>query len=956
MEVAGRHGERFAGAGNRPIRLCESDALWLVVQGSVDVFATQPRDDGVPTDFKHLLRAGPGRLLFPVAEAPGLSLMVAKGLPNSELLRLPLTALSASELDSEIAAQADAWVREVADSIVRDVTYRPRVDQALAVGEVKEVAEGTTVVGQHGVVWASSPDGEIEYLSTEKLDESGTGMVPVTSMSWVVQQRKGSMRGISATELQRQGRLLAALADFNRVAMSADQLNRTLLLTDLLNLQVASARHRRKSEEVARETLFSVLAGDRVGPDSDSDLMRTLERIGRHEGIRFQSARRKTSDGEMVLEDFLNASGVRARRVALRADHRWWLGDSGALLASRNEDGCPVALIPGASGRYRMYDPQSGQTVSVTPNRAATLSRHAYFFYRPLTDEPLSGRTLLRVAFKGVWGDVVRLLGAGILSSLALLMPAVLLGILVNEALPTGDLRMLGMAAIAIALTAATVGLMEMMGGTALMRLEGRAAARVTAALLDRMLSLPSSFFRRYTVGDLGSRFMGLQLLRDQVSGVVSNALLSLVFLLPTFVLVFFYDLILGWLCLSLGLVSLAVTVGLGLRQVPLHRRKLSTHRHLTGVLIQMIAGAGKLRVTGTETSAFAMWADNYRKQKQTEMKLGAVNEHLVSFTSAVPTVAISALLAVGLNRIQSGDLLIGDFLVVVTAFALFLSSITRLGLSFAGIAAILPAAEQTKPILAESPRVATAGSLSPELKGELHIDHVSFRYTHDTPLVLSDVSIHAHPGEFIALVGESGAGKSTLLRLALGLESPLSGAVHYDGHNLERLHRRAVRDGVGMVVQDATLRPQTVLDNIIGPGDDLTIEDAWRAARLASVDNDIQTMPMGMYTITSEASSTFSGGQVQRIMLAAALVRNPSVLLLDEATNWLDNATQAQVMSEIEALQVTRVVSAHRLSTIRRADRIYALQDGQVVQEGTFDELMEQEGVFRAMALRQMA
>ena len=197
--------------------------------------------------------------------------------------------------------------------------------------------------------------------------------------------------------------------------------------------------------------------------------------------------------------------------------------------------------------------------------------------------------------------------------------------------------------------------------------------------------------------------------------------------------------------------------------------------------------------------------------------------------------------------------------------------------------------------------------------------------------------------------MGESGSGKSTLLRLALGLESPLSGAVYYDGHDLERLNRQAVRNGVGMVVQDASLRPPTVLDNIIGASNDLTIEDAWRAARLASVDQDISAMPMGMYTVTSEGSSAFSGGQTQRVMLAAAMVRSPKVLLLDEATNWLDNETQSRVMSEIEKLSVTRVVSAHRLSTIRRADRIYVLQAGRVIQQGSFDDLMAQDGVFRA-------
>ena len=626
------------------------------------------------------------------------------------------------------------------------------------------------------------------------------------------------------------------------------------------------------------------------------------------------------------------------------------------MLATLKDDNSPVALIPGAAGGYRMVNPQSGRSVSITARRAATLEQTAYFFYRPLPGEPaVRAVSLLGLSFNRARGDLALLLGAGLLSGLASPAPAVLLGVFASHVLPSGDLRMLAMVTLAMALKGFNLALLQMLKGTAMMRLEARAAARISAALWDRLLVLPSSFFRRFTAGDLGTRAMGFQHLRDQVAGSVGGALLSLIFLFPTFVLIFLYDSVLGWLGLGLGIVSLGVTLYLGLRQLPHHRQFLDTSRRLTGVLLQLIGGVAKLRSSGAEGSAFAMWAANYRQQKRTEMRLGALNEHLVAFTSAAPFLAMAGLLAVALPRMEHG-LTIGGFLAIYAAFMVFYGAVTQFGLSFSTIAAILPTIEQARPVLVERPRRVTADSLMLELQGELRLDHITFRYANDGPIILQDVSLYARPGEFIALVGESGSGKSTLLRLALGLESPLSGAVYYDGHDLERLNRRSVRDGVGMVVQDASLRPQTVLDNIIGTGEDLTVEDAWRAARIASVDDDIAAMPMGMYTITSEGSATFSGGQAQRIMLASALVRNPSVLLLDEATNWLDNETQSRVMEEIENLSVTRIVSAHRLSTIRRADRIYVLQGGKIVQQGGFDELIEQEGVFKELALRQMA
>ena len=955
LEMALAHGERFIGGGNRPIRLSDPDALWFVVKGSVDVFATRLGEDGVPTDFKHMLRAGPGRLLFSAPEEVGLSVLVAKGLPESELRRMPLSALATAELEAQMVEQVNAWVSDFSESIVRDVTYRPRIDEELAPGGAEEVANGTTVSAQYGVVWAFSEAGDIQYLGTEELEQTGSGLVPITAFSWVVQGRTAPVKGVGTTELHREGRLLAALAEFNRLAMRADQTNRALLLADVSNLQTASALYRQRSAEQARENLFSVLGGDPPQAEEDSALLRALGFIGRHEGIQFRASTGSPRSGETTLEDILNASGVRSRRIALQDHHRWWLSDSGAMLASYKEDDAPVALIPGASGRYLMIDSYSSRPVWVNAQRAAMLDRTAYFFYRPLPNEHTSNAALLLgMIFNRVRGDLARLVGAGTLSGLAMLAPAILLGVFASQVLPSGDLNTLSMLAVAMVLVGLTLALLQMVQGTALMRLEGRAAARITAALWDRILALPSAFFRRFTVGDLGSRAMGFQQLRDQVTGVVAGAVLSLVFLLPAFAVMFLYDVVLGWLGMGLGIVSVGITLYVGMRQLPHHRRLLAISRELTGVLIQLISGVAKLRVTGAEASGFAMWAANYREQKQTEMHLGSLNEHLIAFTSAAPYFAMAGMFAVALHRSEQG-LMIGSFLAVYAAFMVFYGAVVQFGLSFSAIAAILPTVEQAAPILAERPKRAIADAPMLELRGELRIDHVTFRYTEDGPLILQDVSLQARPGEFIALVGESGSGKSTLLRLALGLESPLAGAVYYDGHDLERINRQAVSNGVGMVVQDASLRPQTVLDNIIGTGDDLTIEDAWRAARLASVDHDILAMPMGMHTVTSEGSA-FSGGQTQRIMLAAALVRNPRVLLLDEATNWLDNQTQSKVMEEIERLSVTRIVSAHRLSTIRRADRIYVLQRGQVIQQGSFDDLMAEEGVFQDMALRQMA
>ena len=954
------HGAPFAGGGNRPVRLDDPGTFWFVARGSVDVFVAREQDDGAMVGFKHLLRATRGRLLFQTDDGPNV--LVAKGLPDSELRRVPRDALLTADEGGAIVDQVDAWIADVSAAVALDVTHRQPTDCFLAAGAVADLEPGEVVSTKGGVVWMSGTDVGLAFLGTEEPDRTGSGFVPVAPGSWVSVSGPTRQRGASSRELHREGHLLAALAEFHRLALGADDLNRSLLLADAVNLRAAQTRYRRESEDAARRSLFDVVDARDARPEArGAALQEALALIGRHEGIRFRTPAAPRGQGAAAeagpsLDRILTASGVRGRDIALGARDRWWLGDSGAMLAFRRDDGAPVALLPRPSGRYRLVDPASGRAEPVNAGRAASLRQNAVFFYQSLPDGRVSGvGALARIAFRSWRGDVFRFATAGLLAGLAMLAPAVLLGVFADEVAPAGRVGTLAWLTAGMLLLALTAGLLEVMEGTALMRLEGRAAARLTAALWDRLLNLPAVFFRNFTAGDLATRAMAFHDLRNHLSGVVMGALLSTVFLLPTFVLLFLYDTSMGWLGLAGGLASLTVTVTLGLRQVPHHRRSLAAERSTAGVLLQLIGAARKLRSTGKEWTAFTRWAHGYREQKRSEMNVGALNEHLVAFTAAAPLLATAALFAVTLEA-GPDTLSTGAFLTVYAAFMVLMSAIAALGRFASDVAAIVPAGEQVSPILEAAPRGAAGDAPAPELRGDVRLDNVSFRYAEGGPPVLRDVSIHVRPGEFVALVGGTGAGKSTVLRIVLGLEKPSSGVVYYDGHDLERVNRRAVRRQVGVVVQDGSLQPRTLRDNIIGLATDLTLDDAWRAARLAAVDGDIRAMPMGMLTVVTESSQVFSGGQVQRILLAAALVRRPRVLLLDEATSFLDNNVQAQVMARIEQLAVTRIVVAHRLSTVRKADRIYVLDKGRVAQQGTFAELIETPGVFRDLALRQMA
>ena len=965
-EYAASAGEPRAAAANLPVDLNEPGVVWLIDRGALDISVAEHAGGRIGSAFKHLLRLGPGRLAFGMdqeAADAGMKL-AAKGLSDARLYRIPIGPLleeiargaGGTDLASALVVEVDAWIEDFAAAVARGMEPRPAPVLNIEPGLGPEALTTGILTTRHGVVWIRGEAPDAAFLEMEDARADGPGLMPVTRQAWIMLRRTEGIACIASGSLRIDTLLRRGLPEFHRLALGAEAANRRLLLVDDANLQAAHGLQRRRDESDARRSLTDLSDTRRQRPAASQDhpLTLALQAVGRHEGITIRSPAASLGR-EPTLDDIVRTSGVRARRVRLSAEDRWWLGDSGAMLAHLRENGRPVALLPGAKGRYRVLDPVSGQSKHAGPQTSKALGEQAWLLYRSLpNDRPVGLQDLMAVAGGNVAGDLARLAAAGLGAGVLTLAPAVAVNLLVGSVIPAGDLSTLVQLSAVLGGLALVAALFHVLRGTALMRLEGRVTARISAALWDRLLRLQPAFFRGYTAGELAHRAAAFELLRDQVSGAVADALLSALFLLPTFALLFYYDTVLGWLNLGFGLAMLTVmSVAVALHVAP-QRRYLEMMRLLAGELFQFINGIGKLRATGTEGSAFATWARRYREQKQAQIRVSVLNEHVTAFSAAVPALASAALFALALRQGPDG-LEPAVFLAVYTASMLFYMAVVRLGQSLQPIASIVPVCEQALPIVHARTDSAPAGGAQVTLQGEIALHRVSFRYAGNGPMVLRDVSIHAGPGELIAIVGESGSGKSTLFRIALGLEQPSSGAVYYDGRDLAHLDLDAVRRQVGTVTQDGALQGGNVLNNIIGVSQDLTVDDAWRAARRAAVDRDIAAMPMSMYTVVGENASTFSGGQNQRIRIAAALVRSPRILLLDEPTSWLDTKSQAETMEGIEQSVSTRIVIAHRLSTIRRANRIYVLQAGRVAQVGQFDELLAQDGPFRDLARRQL-
>ena len=964
-DLAAESGAPVPCSGNLPLDMGDPRYAWFVESGPVDVFLVERRDGEELSAPQHLLRAESGHVLPGVAPQAGKTTLslIAKGLPGTMLRRLPAASLAALP-NEELAARIDRWIAGVSAALVRDVAYWPLPDALIEPGQDPSAATGT-LAARRGAVWVSvSPPSDALYLGLIEFSGSGpddggaSGAIPLTSATWITLTQSSRLSAHSSESLAGEGLLLSALANFHQVALSLERINRSLAVVDQANLERARATSRRADEEDARRRLFNLYDLPETGDDGEagSALREVLRTIGRHEGIRFTwPARTEPSASPPALGDILDASGVRGRRVRLSGENRWWIGDSGAMLGFRADGGGPVALLPGPLGRYRAVEPFTRRKTGITAGSAETLQADAWVFYRPLKSAGGRLRDLLRLGGRGLGGGVARFTAAGLLGGLVLLLPAVILGFIANRAIPAGDTGLLYSATAVLAAFALIGALLHMFQGMALMRLEGRAASRIEAAFWDRLLRLPPAFLRRYSAGDRAMRGTTFQRVRDAMQGVVANDVLSIVFVVPALAVIFLYDAALGGATAAFGLLSLVATVALGMRQVSPHARAVGAMRRTNGRLFQLINGISRLRVGGAEGSAFAVWAREYREQKRAESEFSAWDAHLRAFGAALPLLAGAVvLLAASLRGPET--LAAGDFLVIYFAFMTFVTGVIRLGASFSTVAGMAPELRQVEPFLAALPETTADGEPVEHLGGDIVFDRVSFRYSPDGPLILDDVSIRARPGEFVAITGGSGTGKSTLFRLALGLIKPTAGSVYYDGRDLGKLNVKQVRRKIGAVPQEINLHPQDLWDNIVGDRDDATVDAVRQAVMAAAVGDEIAAMPMGMLTAVGDSGSVTSGGESQRIMIARALLKNPRLMLLDEATNWLDNDSQSRVMDSLAQLTSTRIVIAHRLSTLREADRIYVLQSGKVVQEGAFWELSETEGVFQDLVRRQMA
>ncbi len=649
------------------------------------------------------------------------------------------------------------------------------------------------------------------------------------------------------------------------------------------------------------------------------------------------------------LEYALRPSGLMVRDVELAEN--WQNNAYGPMLGCMKETGVTVALLPGTVYGYYYRDPATGKKTRVTRQNAKLFTRDALCFYKPMPMKKLGIPDLLLYMKDSISnGDLVLIVLATLAATLVGMIEPRVYGLVTGTILKSRNMNLMIGVAVFLICSAFASRLIELVRTLLMNRINTRTSQAVEASVMMRILSLPVSFFRNYSSGELSSRASSINsvcgMILNNIFSIGLSSLMSLLYVTQ----IFHYAPALVWPSILVILSTLVVSMAASLIQIGISRKKMKLSAEETGMTYAVLNGIQKIRLSGSEKRVFARWGRLYARNARLEYNPPAFVKLNGLITTAI---SLAGTIVLYYLAIQTG---VSD-----SQYYAFTAAYGRLAGAFAAltgiavsVASIKPVLEMAEPILNAEPEVAADKQTVSRVSGHIEMSHVAFRYNENTPYILNDLSLNIRPGEYVAIVGRTGCGKSTLVRLLLGFEKPEKGSVFYDGRDIATLDPRSLRRQIGVVIQNGQLFQGDIFSNITISAPQLTLDAAWEAAEIAGIAQDIREMPMGMQTVISEGQGGISGGQKQRLMIARAIAPKPKILIFDEATSALDNKTQRQVSDALDKLKCTRIIIAHRLSTIRNCDRILVMENGAIIEEGNYEQLIEKGGYFAELVARQ--
>ncbi|MER5731523.1 NHLP bacteriocin export ABC transporter permease/ATPase subunit [Streptomyces sp. NPDC002138] len=936
VAALGGLGSAVEGLDTRGLSLEGPLVMWLVVDGALDLFAVDVARLG---HWHFLGRLEAGTLLLGPPEGPEHTLL-GRPVHGCRLRRIELHELHEPPHPGHDGGPYDAQWYDQGRYGAAAAPPSP-LEHAFALGIGRGLRtlyqaplENRTTTRRGGadddVLWMQITPGSIQYGAA--YEGYGTvGALLVDGAMW---------QGM----VDQQYRLLYALDDW------IERLERAHEDRTAAGIEAGEAA-RSQADRALLASIGRSRGSSRRGAGDDATFA-ACRLVAAAAGITLSEPGPATTAAQLdPVERIALASRVRSRSI--RLDGRWWRENSGPLVGRREKDGTPVALL-WRRGGYEAVDPATGARERLGKAHGAAFEARAVMFYRPLPDGRLGLPRLLRFSVRGTGKELRDILLGGLVAVVLGALVPIATGRVLGEYVPDAEDGLIAQTAVALIATSLLSAAFMLLQNISILRMEGRIEATLQPAVWDRLLRLPTRFFTGRSTGELAGAAMGISAIRRVLAGIGPVTVQASAVAAMNLVLLLVYSVPLAMAALAMLLVIASVFLGLGLWQLRYQRQLIKLGNTLNNQAFQTLRGLPKLRVAAAESFAYAAWAKEFARTRELQQRIGRI-KNVVTVLNAVYLPLCTLVMFMLLAGPARGSMSASEFLTFSTAVTMMLGSVTQLTGALLSAAAVQPMFEQLRPLLEETPEVSGSRTQPGALSGAIEAKKLSYRYTEDGPLVLDDVSFEVRPGEFVAIVGASGCGKSTLVRLLIGFDKPLSGSVLYDGQDLAALDQAAVRRQCGVVLQSAQPFSGSILDCICG-AEAFSLEEAWEAAAMAGLAEDIKAMPMGMHTMLSDGGGTVSGGQRQRMMIAQALIRKPRVLLLDEATSALDNEAQRVVTESTRALRSTRIVIAHRLSTVMDADRVIVMAEGRIVQQGPPSDLLaDPHGPFHALARRQL-
>lgn len=644
----------------------------------------------------------------------------------------------------------------------------------------------------------------------------------------------------------------------------------------------------------------------------------------------------------------LEPAGIMWRHMCLRG--KWWKDSMGPILGE-TQDGRAVALIPKAFSGYKFLDYKSGEELTVDSKTNEMLKKDAVCFYKPLPQKELNGTDLILFLFQNIELDekILLLAAALAVTLLGLITPAANT-LIFSYIIPSGQISMVLSIAFLLFGAAISTFLMNITKTLVQTKMETKMSVILESAVMGRVINLPVQFFKNYNSGDLANRIRAL----ENICTIIANGVLGMG-LMAVFSLAYVIQIVqispqLAMTALFVILLQLIIAFLGAWGQLKVMRKKIQATSKVEGVVFALYSGIQKIKMSGSEKRAFAKWAGVYQRKAEADYNPPLIVKIQKAIAPAVALLGTMIIYWVSVKAAVS----VAEYVAFNVAYGMVSASILSLVDTVSAVAMIKPILELAQPILQTPPEVSENKEIVKSVSGTIELNQVSFRYQEDTPLIIDDLSLKINRGQYVAIVGTTGCGKSTLMRLMLGFEKPDTGAVYYDGRDIQKVDLKSLRRQIGVVMQNGKLFSGDIFANITISAPWLTLQDAWDAAEKAGIAQDIREMPMGMFTMIGEGAGGISGGQRQRLMIARAIAPKPKILMLDEATSALDNITQRQVSDALAELKSTRIVIAHRLSTIKACDRIIVLDKGRIIEDGTYEELNAKGGFFSELVKRQ--